>query len=80
MYKNMTEKWPEYHVTVTDLTTHLKQKGTRADVYAKTEVRGAPPGVVRSNLFVTEFAIADDGRWVMVRMQGMGGFGAMGME
>ncbi|KAK4496748.1 hypothetical protein PRZ48_012731 [Zasmidium cellare] len=73
-YKHLTEKWPEYHVSLTELDTHVRQKGTRADVYANAEVRGAPPGVVRTSVFVMEFAFdEEESRWVAVKMQGISG-------
>ncbi|KAF2160301.1 hypothetical protein M409DRAFT_29155 [Zasmidium cellare ATCC 36951] len=80
-YKHLTEKWPEYHVQLTELDTHVRQKGTRADVYANAEVRGAPPGVVRTSVFVTEFAFdEEERRWVAIRMQGMSGIESSGQD
>lgn len=80
-YKHLTEKWPEYNVQLTELNTHVRQKGTIADVYANAEVRGAPPGVVRTSVFVTEFAYnEEEGRWVAVKMQGMSGIESVGQD
>lgn len=69
IYRNLTIEYPEYHIELLTCNPEVEAAAGKATVFMDLQVTGAPPGVVRNSVTVTEWKLVGPGRnWTCFRM------------
>lgn len=76
-WQALVSKWPEYHLQIISMSTHVHDDNSRAEIFANCEVTGGPcvpVGISRKSVTVFEFQRVD-GIWLGVKDTTIAGSG-----
>ena len=76
-FKEMTDEWPNFHITIIDISIQVYQDAGYTEIHLNAESSGSPglsPGMSRRTFSAWEFRIRD-GVWVATKETTMPGMG-----
>lgn len=76
-FKEMTDEWPDFHISIIDMSVQVYQDAGYAEIHLNAESSGSPglsPGMSRRTFSVHEFRNRD-GAWVATKQTVLPGMG-----